>query len=51
MHKLLPTRLSQIGLGKDKHKEISLQMNENKVSGLVNVLSKEDHIKLVELMA
>ena len=45
-----PTRLNDINIGEDKHKEISDLMTNNAVNGLVNELSEDDHIELVKYM-
>ncbi|MFP4023558.1 MAG: iron-containing alcohol dehydrogenase [Thiohalospira sp.] len=45
-----PIKLSDIGIGEDKKKEITQQMIKNKVNGMVHKLEDDDRKKIVELM-
>ena len=46
-----PTKLSEIGIGKDKHPEIIELLKKNNASGFNHKLNEDDYIKIVELMA
>ena len=45
-----PIKLSDIGIGEDKKKEITQQMLKNEVNGMVHKLEDDDRKKIVELM-
>lgn len=46
-----PVRLSEVGIGKDKHAEIIELMNRNRAGGMAYKLDDDDRRRMVELMA
>ncbi|MFP4059883.1 MAG: iron-containing alcohol dehydrogenase [Bacteroidota bacterium] len=45
-----PVKLSEYGIGSEKHPEILKIMNQNKISGMAHELTKDDHVRLISLM-